>query len=188
MDANQVWGVDEAIVRTKALAQFSTALDGGADEPGRHPRPRPHRARDRSDRGGDGRARAQPRHVQAAAPGRRDPLLPDRQRAARWRQRGARGAVHGGKARGHRLPARGRRRPLRVRPASLAVRRDRGRTRRRRSDRRVRRSPARALRRSRPGRRCGLRRAGGARLQRRDASRVAGAVPVSLPRRASRLG
>ena len=47
-------------------------LDRGADEPGRHPRPRGDRPGGRADPGRDRRARPQPGDVQAAPPGRGD--------------------------------------------------------------------------------------------------------------------
>ena len=49
MDANQVWGVDEAIACDAAPARVRSLVDRGADEPGRRPRPRAHPAGDRPD-------------------------------------------------------------------------------------------------------------------------------------------
>ena len=48
------------------------ALDRGADQPRRRPRPRRHRPRHRAHPGRHRRARPEPRDLQAAAPGRRD--------------------------------------------------------------------------------------------------------------------
>ena len=48
MDANQVWGVDEAIAAMRGLAALRPVVDRGADEPRRRARPRAHpRARSR---------------------------------------------------------------------------------------------------------------------------------------------
>ena len=70
-----------------------SVLDRGADEPGRHPRPRGDRPRRRPDPGRDRRARPQPDDVQAVPPGRGDLGLPDRRLPARRRQRGDRRAA-----------------------------------------------------------------------------------------------
>ena len=72
MDANQVWGVDEAIAAMRVLARVRPVVDRGADEPRRRPRARAHPRGDRADPRRDRRARAEPGHLQAAAPGRRD--------------------------------------------------------------------------------------------------------------------
>jgi len=80
-------------------------LDRGADEPGRHPRPRGDRPRRRPDPGRDRGARSQPGDVQAAVPGRCDRRLPDRRLPARWGQRGGGGASAGGEVRRPGLPA-----------------------------------------------------------------------------------
>ena len=51
IDANQVWEVDAGDrTRWRDLAALRPVLDRGADEPGRHPRPRPHRPRRGPDR------------------------------------------------------------------------------------------------------------------------------------------
>jgi len=76
LDANQVWDVREAIAWMRELAR--SVVDRGADESRRHPGPRGDRARRRAHRRRDGRAMPQPGDVQAAAAGRRDPVLPDR--------------------------------------------------------------------------------------------------------------
>ena len=48
MDANQVWGVDEAIAAMQRARALRPVVDRGADEPRRRPRPRAHpRARSR---------------------------------------------------------------------------------------------------------------------------------------------
>ena len=80
------------------------------------------RRRDRADPRRDGRARAEPRDLQAALPGRGDRRLPDRRVPHRRRQRGDRGAAAGGEVRHPRVPARRRRRPLRVRAAPRVLR------------------------------------------------------------------
>ncbi len=78
MDANQVWDVDEAIAAMRELAAFDPwwiEEPTSPDDVLGHARIReavaPIAGRDR-------RARAEPRHLQAAAPGRRDRRLPDR--------------------------------------------------------------------------------------------------------------
>ena len=70
VDANQVWDVGQAIDWMAQPRGVRPVLDRGADEPRRHPRPRRDRARRGADPGRDRRARPQPRHVQAVAPGR----------------------------------------------------------------------------------------------------------------------
>ena len=40
IDANQTWGVDEAIASVARLAPYESVLGRGADQPGRRPRPR----------------------------------------------------------------------------------------------------------------------------------------------------
>ena len=60
VDANQRWDVGEAIDWMGALAAVRSVLDRGAHEPGRHPRPRGDRPRRRPDPRRDRRARPQP--------------------------------------------------------------------------------------------------------------------------------
>ena len=78
MDANQVWDVGEAIKNIKGLAPFEPYWIEEPTEPRRRARPRRHRPCRRAHPGGDGRARPQPRDVQAASPGRRHRVLSDR--------------------------------------------------------------------------------------------------------------
>ena len=117
MDANQVWGVDEAIAAMGRAGAIRSLVDRGAHEPRRRPRPRARPRRDRADPRGDRRARAEPRDLQAALPGRGDRHLPDRRLPRRRRERGARDHADGGQVRRARLPPRRRRRPVRVRAA-----------------------------------------------------------------------
>ncbi len=148
VDANQRWDVGEAIARMRDLARFNPwwieeptspddvlghaaiARGGGADR-------RRHR-----------RTLRQPRHLQAAAAGRGDQLLPDRQLPARRRQREPGGHADGGEVRRPGLPARRRRRPVRDGAASRDVRLPRDQRYDGAARRRIRRSSARALRRS----------------------------------------
>ena len=178
MDANQVWGVDEAIAWTKALARVRAVVDGGADEPRRHPRPRAHSAGGRADPHRHRRARREPRRLQAALPGGCDRRLPDRRVPRRRGERGARDHPDGGEVRRAGLPARGRRRPVRVRPAPRRLRLHQRQRHAREPRRRVGRPPARAL--PRPGRARArpLPRPARARLQHRDAAVVARRVRV----------
>lgn len=124
------------------------ALDRGADQPRRHPRPRG-RPRGTARQGRHRRTRRQPRRVQAAAPGRGRRLRPDRRRPCRRRQRERRDPAARRQVRRPGLPARGRRRPVRTGPAPLDVRLRRGLRHRRGPRHRVRRPPPRALRRPR---------------------------------------
>ena len=71
MDANQVWGVDEAIAAMRSPGRVRPLVDRGADEPGRRPRACPDPEGDRADPRRHRRARAEPRHLQAAVPGAR---------------------------------------------------------------------------------------------------------------------
>ena len=148
VDANQRWDVGEAIDWMARLAPIRPVLDRGADQPRRHPRPRGDRPGGRADPGRHRRARPQPGHVQAAAPGRGDRRLPDRRLPARRRERGRRGPAAGRRVRRAGLPARRRRRPVRARPAPLDLRLRLRQRLARGSDDRVRRPPARALPRS----------------------------------------
>ena len=66
MDANQVWGVDEAIAAMRRW-RARAVVDRGADEPRRRARARAHPPRDRADPRRHGRARPEPRDLQAAA-------------------------------------------------------------------------------------------------------------------------
>jgi L-fuconate dehydratase len=66
MDANQVWEVRRGDRAHAAPGRVRPVVDGGADEPRRRARPRPDRACRRPDPRRDGRARPQPRDVQAA--------------------------------------------------------------------------------------------------------------------------
>jgi hypothetical protein len=92
-------------------------LDRGADKPGRRARP----CRDRQgscsprDRRSHGRALPEQGGLQAAAPGRRHFILPDRLVQARRRQRGRSRASPRGEIRGAGLPSRRGGRPLRIR-------------------------------------------------------------------------
>ena len=122
VDANQRWGVGEAIAWMARAGAVRPVLDRGADEPRRHPRARGDRPGRRADPGRHRRARPQPGDVQAAAPGRGDRRLPDRRVPARRGQRGRRGAAAGGRVRRAGLPARRRRRPVRAGPAPLGRR------------------------------------------------------------------
>ena len=149
MDANQVWGVDEAIAAMQRLRGARPVVDRGADEPRRRARPRADPPRGRADPRRDRRARPEPRHLQAALPGRGDRRLPDRRVPHRRRERGDRRAPARGEVRHPGLPARGRRRPLRVRPAPRVLRLHRRQRLARGPGRRVGRPPARALPRSR---------------------------------------
>ena len=126
MDANQVWGVDEAIASMRVLGAHDPwwiEEPTSPDDILGHARIRREIA---PDSGRHGRARPEPRDLQAALPGRGDRRLPDRRVPRRRRQRGDRGAAAGGEVRRPGLPARGRRRPLRVRPAPRVLRLHRG--------------------------------------------------------------
>ena len=70
IDANQAWGVDEAIEWMQPLRAVRPVLDRGAHRAGRRARPRRDPRGGRADQGRHRRARAQPGHVQAAAAGR----------------------------------------------------------------------------------------------------------------------
>ena len=70
IDANQVWDVPEAIEWVERARRVQAAVDRGADQPRRRPRPRRDPPGGRADRGGHRRARHEPRAVQADVPGR----------------------------------------------------------------------------------------------------------------------
>ena len=110
IDSNQRWDVDEAIARIKELSHLNLWW---AEEP-THPDDVLGHARiaqgDCAGRRRDGRARREPRDVQAAAAGQRHQLLPDRQLPPRRRERKPRGDAHGGEVRRAGVPARRRRR------------------------------------------------------------------------------
>ena len=106
IDANQVWDVPEAIEWMSHSGRVQAAVDRGADEPRRHPRPRRDPPRGRAHRRRDRRARHEPGAVQAAVPGRGDRLLPARLGAAGERQRDPRGVPDGEEVRRAGVPAR----------------------------------------------------------------------------------
>ena len=110
------------------------------------------RRESRADPRRDGRARPEPRDLQAAVPGAGDRRLPDRRVPHRRRQRGHRGAPARGQVRRPGVSARGRRRALRVRAAPRVLRLHRGQRLARGPRGRVGRPPARALPGSRGGR------------------------------------
>ncbi len=102
LDANQAWGVEEAIESIRALAE----VDPWWSEEPAHSRGR------RADPRRHGRARAEPRRLQAVAPARRDRRVPARLLPPGRCQRGARRRAPRCEVRRTGLPARGRRRPL----------------------------------------------------------------------------
>ena len=123
---NQRWDVSQAIEWMRALDAHDPLLDREPTSPddvlGAPP------SRERSHRWGrHGRARAQPRDVQAAASGRRRSACARSTRAGSAGQRGPSRcllmAAHRGRCG---VPARGRRRVVRVRVAHRAVRLHRG--------------------------------------------------------------
>src|SRR5438270_187235 len=124
-------------------------------------------------RRGDRRARPQPRHVQAAAAGGGDRLLPGGQLPARRSQRSFGGTAARRQVRCPGLPARRRCRPVRIRPAPGDLRLHRRQRVARGPHLRVRRPPARALRAPGPARPRALPATDRARLQRRDQARFA---------------
>ena len=97
-------------------------LDRGADQPRRRPRPRRDPQGRRPGQGRHRRARPEPHHLQAAAPGRRHRRPADRRGPRRRCQREPRDPAARGQVRRAGLPARGRRRPVRTRPAPVDVR------------------------------------------------------------------
>ena len=131
IDANQRWDVGEAIARVQ---------DARAVQPAGGSRSRRARTTCWGTRRSRGRSRpigvatgehcANRVHLQAAAPGAGDQLLPDRQLPPRRREREPRGDPDGREVRRAGLSARRRRRPLRARPAPVDVRLHRGHRRR----------------------------------------------------------
>lgn len=97
------------------------ALDRGAHQPRRHPRPRRRPGRS-AGQGRHRRTRRQPGRVQAAAPGRGRRLRPDRRGPGRGRQREPGDPAARREVRRTGLPARGRGRTLRAGAAPLDVR------------------------------------------------------------------
>ena len=148
VDANQRWGVGQAIEWMAQLARVRPVLDRGADLTRRRPRPPRHPRGGAPDPGGDRRARPEPGDLQAAAPGRGDRRRADRRLPGRRRQREPRHPAARGQVRRAGVPARRRRRAVRdgAAPGDVRLRR------RERDDRRpvdrVRRPPPRALHRS----------------------------------------
>ncbi len=122
MDANQVWGVDEAI---EAMTRLGVHDPWWIEEP-TSPDDILGHARietgDRADPRRDRRARAEPGRVQAALPGRGDRRLPARRVPDRRGQRGDRDSAPGREIRDPGVSPRGWRRSLRVRAAPRAVR------------------------------------------------------------------
>ena len=164
-DANQVWGVNEAITWMKQLAEFKPYFIEEPTSPRRRAGARHHRPGHRPHQGGHRRDVPEPGDVQAADAGRGHRLLPDRQLPPGRGQRDPVGAADGREVRRPGVAARRRRGAVRVRPAPvdhrlrLRQRLDRG------SADRVRRPPARALRRSAGDQERPLHAAQGARLQ-----------------------
>ncbi len=78
VDANQKWGVEQAIDRTRALFPLRALVDGRTHQPRRHPGPCTHPPRSRSHPHRHRRTLPQQHHVQAALSGRSHRRLPDR--------------------------------------------------------------------------------------------------------------
>jgi len=133
VDANQVWGVDEAIEAMRALAEVNPWWIEEPTSPD------------------DVLGHLRIREVQAAAAGWGDRLLPGGQLSPGRRQRGARRAADGREVWRAGVPACRRGGPLRVRPAPGDLRLHRGQRVAGEPDLRVRRPPARALRPPREG-------------------------------------
>ena len=108
MDANQVWGVDEAIAAMRIALRSDPWWIEEPTSPDDVLGSRPDPAGDRARPGRDGRARPEPRHLQAAVPGRGDRLLPARRLPGRRRERGDRDHADGGEVRDPGVPPRGR--------------------------------------------------------------------------------
>ena len=181
MDANQVWGVDEAIARTLDWPYSSRsgwrsrrAPTTSSGMPGSRARSTLSASPPASTSTTGSCSSNSCRRTRFATARSTVPACAVSTRCSRFSS-----WLPG--ARRHGLPACRRRRPVRVRAASGAVRCDLRRTRRHRSRRRIRRSPPRALRYARSDPRRRLRRARIARVQRRDLRRVARRLPV--PRR-----
>ncbi len=118
VDANQVWSVPEAIEWMRALAEVRPMW---IEEPTSPDDILGHAAIARAVapiKVATGRARPQPGHVEAAVPGERHQLRPDRRLPPGQHQRGARGAAAGRPVRGAGLPACRRRRAVRAGRAS----------------------------------------------------------------------
>ena len=106
MDANQVWGVDEAIAAAGVLSQFDPwwiEEPTSPDDVLGHARIR--RAI-RPIRVAAGEHRPEPRHLQAAVPGGGDRRLPDRRLPRRRRERGPRDHADGREVRHPGVPPR----------------------------------------------------------------------------------
>ena len=122
MDANQVWGVDEAIAAMRRLAAHDPwwiEEPTSPDDVLGHARIRREVAPIRVATGEHVQNRD---HLQAALPGRGDRRLPARRLPDRRRERGDRSALARGEVRDPGLSARGRRRSLRVRAAPGVLR------------------------------------------------------------------
>ena len=187
MDANQVWDVGEAIAAMRELAAFDPwwiEEPTSPDDVLGHARIR---ARDRADRVATGEHVPEPHRLQAAAPGKRDRLLPDRRVPCGGRQRGDRDPSAGGEVRRAGVS---RTRAASASASTFSTSRSFDYLRVSASlegpRRRVGRSPARALRASGRGRGRPLRPSAGARLQHRDA-RV-DARGLCLPARPTLVG
>ena len=99
IDANQRWDVNEAIARVRELAPLRPVVDRGADAAPTTCSGTPRSRRRCAPIGvATGEHCAEPRHLQAAAAGQRDRLLPDRQLPARRRQREPRGHPDGARS------------------------------------------------------------------------------------------
>ena len=150
VDANQKWGVLQAIERIRELAGLQPWWAEEPTSPDDILGPREDSGSRIAGAHRHRRTLPEPRCLQAAAAGGRDRRLPDRQLPRRRRERESRDHADGGEVRRAGLPACRRRRPVRVRPTPLRLRfhlhlEDVG-----GPCHRIRRSPPRALRRTRP--------------------------------------
>ena len=116
VDANQRWDVAGRRALDVGAGALRPRVDRGADQPGRHPRPRGDPRRDRRP-GLHRRAHAEPDDVQAVHAGRRGRPHPDRRDPCGRREREPRDPAARPQVRCARLPARRWRGAVRARPA-----------------------------------------------------------------------